>query len=134
MKSRRTIYPKLRGGWRPKSTHRVAMAVFWRTFHDDGKISPGCLEWGVHAHPLPLYLPSRTVYAPPEREDSLSPIFFISTALCTLWWRLFESSLSASVVHSSKTSRVHKLERLLIVCGCSRHCVPVIHRDLAENL
>jgi hypothetical protein len=24
-----------------KSTHRVATAVFWRTFHHDGKISPG---------------------------------------------------------------------------------------------
>jgi hypothetical protein len=23
-----------------QSTHRVAMAIFWRTFHHDGKISP----------------------------------------------------------------------------------------------
>ncbi len=24
----------------PQSTHRVAIATFWRTFHHDGKISP----------------------------------------------------------------------------------------------
>jgi hypothetical protein len=25
----------------PQSTHKVAMSDFWRTFHHDGKISPG---------------------------------------------------------------------------------------------
>jgi hypothetical protein len=44
----------------PQSTHRVANATFWRTFHHDGKISPAWWGWGVHAHPLSLYLPSRT--------------------------------------------------------------------------
>jgi hypothetical protein len=40
-----------------KSTHRVATAAFGRTFHHEGKISPGW--WGgVQAHPLSLYLPS----------------------------------------------------------------------------
>jgi hypothetical protein len=34
------------------------MADSWRTFHHDGKISPCWLGWGVHAHPLSLYLPS----------------------------------------------------------------------------
>ncbi len=41
--------------------HRVATATFWRTFHYDGKISPGW--WGgggLHAHPLSLFQPSRT--------------------------------------------------------------------------
>ncbi len=38
--------------------HRVATAVFWRTFSDEGKISPGRWGWGVHAHPLSLHLPS----------------------------------------------------------------------------
>ncbi len=42
----------------PRSTNRVAMADFWRTFHHEGKISPGWWGWGVHAHPLSLYLPS----------------------------------------------------------------------------
>jgi hypothetical protein len=31
---------------KPQSTHRVAMADFWRTFHHYGKISPGCWGWG----------------------------------------------------------------------------------------
>ncbi len=26
---------------KPQTTHRVAIADFWRTFHHDGKISPG---------------------------------------------------------------------------------------------
>ncbi len=43
------------GWWRPQSTHRVAIADFWRTFHHDGKISPGWWGWGVHAHPLSAY-------------------------------------------------------------------------------
>ncbi len=35
--------------------HRVATAAFWRTFHHDGKISPGWWGWGMHAHPLLIY-------------------------------------------------------------------------------
>jgi hypothetical protein len=38
--------------------HRVATAAFWFTFHHEGKIRPGWCGWGVHAHPLSLYLPS----------------------------------------------------------------------------
>jgi hypothetical protein len=34
---------------RAQSTHRVAMATFWRIFHHDGKISQACWGWGVHA-------------------------------------------------------------------------------------
>ena len=40
--------------------HRVATATFWRAFHYNGKTSPCGWGWGVHAHPLSLYLPSRT--------------------------------------------------------------------------
>ncbi len=29
-----------------QSTHRAAIAAFWRTFHHDGKISPGWCGWG----------------------------------------------------------------------------------------
>ncbi len=43
-----------------QSTHRVAIATFWHTFHPDGKISPAWWGRGVHAHPLSLYLPSRS--------------------------------------------------------------------------
>jgi hypothetical protein len=42
------------------------------TFHHDGKISTGWLGRGVHAHPLSLYLPSRTKLFPAERADILS--------------------------------------------------------------
>jgi hypothetical protein len=41
--------------------HRVAMATtFWRTFHYDRNISQAWQRWGLHAHPLSLYLPSLT--------------------------------------------------------------------------
>jgi hypothetical protein len=51
-----TLYSK---GVHHRVHTRVAMVDFWRTFHH-GKISPGWWGWGVHAHPLSLYLPSRT--------------------------------------------------------------------------
>ncbi len=38
-----------------QSTHRLALATFWRTFHHDGKFSPAWWGWGVHADPLSLY-------------------------------------------------------------------------------
>jgi hypothetical protein len=38
--------------------HRVVTAAFWHTFSHEGKIRPGWWGWGVHAHPLSLYLPS----------------------------------------------------------------------------
>ncbi len=46
--------------WCPRNTHREASAAFWRIFYHDGKISPAWWGWGVYAHPLSLYLPSRT--------------------------------------------------------------------------
>jgi hypothetical protein len=48
------------GGVRPQSTHRVAIADFWHTFHHEGKISPGWCGCGAHAHPPFNILPSRT--------------------------------------------------------------------------
>ncbi len=52
-------YCKIRKGiCNPWSTHRVANATFWRTFHHDGKISPAW--WGRGMHPPSLYQPSRT--------------------------------------------------------------------------
>ncbi len=39
--------------------YRLAMATFWRTFHHDGKFSPGWWGCVVHALPLSLYLPSQ---------------------------------------------------------------------------
>ncbi len=72
------LYWREGGGWSQRSGHRVcrvAMTTLWRPFHHDIKISPGWWGRGVHAHPLSLYLPSRTklctVYAPAERADTL---------------------------------------------------------------
>ncbi len=36
------------------------MTTFWFIFHHDRKIGPAWWGYGVHAHPLSLYLPSRT--------------------------------------------------------------------------
>jgi hypothetical protein len=36
-----------------QSTHRVAIADFWRTFHHDGKISPSWWGWGCT--PIPFH-------------------------------------------------------------------------------
>jgi hypothetical protein len=41
----------------PQSTQSCT-AAFWRTFSDEGKLSPGWWGWVVHAHPLSLHLPS----------------------------------------------------------------------------
>ncbi len=72
---------------RRDSTNRLAIATFWRTFHHDGKFSPACWGWGVHA--LSLFLLSTitskvVVYALPERADTfllflLYPFFLCGT-------------------------------------------------------
>ncbi len=53
-----------------QSTHRVAVAPFWRSFHHDGKISSAWWGWGG-ARPLSFTLSTITsklvVYAPAER-------------------------------------------------------------------
>ncbi len=64
--------------------HGVATATFWRTFHHDGNISP--VWWGgggVHAHPLLLYLPSRTKKLWWEGRYT-PPIYFCSIPIFTL--------------------------------------------------
>ncbi len=35
--------------------HRVAMAIFWRTFHRDGKIGPAWWGWGCTCTPSPFH-------------------------------------------------------------------------------
>ncbi len=57
--------------------HRVATATFWRTFHHDGKISPGW--WGVWGARSPPFTTSSitykvVAYAPDEMADTL-PLF-----------------------------------------------------------
>jgi hypothetical protein len=58
------------------------MTDFWRTFHHDGKISPGWSGWGVHAHPLSLCLPSRTKL---QCTLQLRGQIFNLYPICTLW-------------------------------------------------
>jgi hypothetical protein len=69
-------------------THRVAMATFWRrTFHHDGKISPAVrMGGGVYAHPLSLFLPSRTkLWSTLQLRGQIHSLYFYSTLICTLW-------------------------------------------------
>jgi hypothetical protein len=69
-----------------QSTHRVAMATFRRTFHHDGKISLAWWGWGVHAHPLSQYLPSRTkLWCNLQLRGQTHSPYFYSTPISTLW-------------------------------------------------
>ncbi len=66
-----------------QSIHRTATAAFWRTFHRDGKISPGW--WGsvrVHAHPLSLCLPSQTkLQCTLPLSGQIRSLYFFSTPM-----------------------------------------------------
>jgi hypothetical protein len=60
---------------------------FWRTFRDEGKISPGWWGWGVHAHPLSLHLPSPVkLQCTLQLSGQIHWPCFISTNICTLWY------------------------------------------------
>ncbi len=43
------------GDARPQTTHRVATAAFWFTFHHEGKISSGWWGWWVGCTPTPFH-------------------------------------------------------------------------------
>ncbi len=66
--------------FQPQSTHSVAMATFWPTFHHDGKISPAWSGGGGGARPPPFTISTFTytvaVSAPAERANSL-PLFLL---------------------------------------------------------
>ncbi len=73
------------GQFQPQSTHRVAIATFWRTFHHDGKISPA-LSGGGGCKLSPFHSTNHhaskvVVYAPAEIH---SP-YFSSTPTCSPW-------------------------------------------------
>ncbi len=74
---------------RTHRVHRVATAAFWRTFSDEGKISPGWWQWwgwGVHAHLLSLHLPSPVkLQCTLQLSGQIHWPCFISTNICTLW-------------------------------------------------
>ncbi len=70
--------------------HRVETAAFWRTFSDEGKISPGWWGWGVHAHPLSLHLPSPVkLQCTLQLSGQIHWPCFISTNICTLCFRQY---------------------------------------------
>ena len=61
-----------------QSTHRGAIANFWRAFYDDGKISPAGEDGGERTpHFTVVTIMSEVaVYAPAERADTL-PVFHL---------------------------------------------------------
>ncbi len=71
-----------------QSTQSGNFHFFLRSFHHDGKNSPGWWGWGVHALPLSLYLPSRTkLWCTLQLRGLITPPppHFSSTPICTLW-------------------------------------------------
>jgi hypothetical protein len=62
------------------------MTDFWRAFYHDGNISPCWWGWGVHDHPISLYLPSRTklqcTHAPAKRTETLLLLYLSLYVLC----------------------------------------------------
>jgi hypothetical protein len=83
----------------PQSTHRVATAAFWRTFHHDGKIAQA--GGGVHAHAHPFHTIYHHVQSCSVRsswEDwYILPISYLS--LCTRW---FLQSVAATTIRSRR--------------------------------
>ncbi len=72
--------------WYYHRVYRVVTAAFWRTFSDEGNISPGWWGWGVHAHPLSLHLPSPVkLQCTLKLSGQIHWLCFISINICTLW-------------------------------------------------
>jgi hypothetical protein len=82
-----TVYP-VHGHPENHRVHRVATTAFWRTFSDEGKISPCWWGWGVHAHPLSLHLPSPVkLQCTLQLSGQIHWPCLISTNICTLCWK-----------------------------------------------
>jgi hypothetical protein len=70
----------------PKSTHRVAIATSWCTFHQHGKNA----DEGGGAGPRPFNISTNTykvvAYAPAaESAVTIHSPYIYSTRVCTLW-------------------------------------------------
>ncbi len=73
-----------------QSTHRVTIATFWRTFHQDGTPSP------FHS----IYtIPKQSCGVCSSWEGKYTPLYFSSTPTCTLW---FNTSKSCSTKGSMR--------------------------------
>ncbi len=74
--------------------HRLATVTFWRSFIMMEKLSQNWWGWGVHTHPLSLYLPSRTkLWCMLQLRGQIHSPSFYSTHICTLCIRLCDRSL-----------------------------------------
>ncbi len=62
----------------------MATAAFWRTFHQDGKISPSWLGLGPSPFAKVTIMYKVAMYAPAERADTLH--LFHLYPLCILWF------------------------------------------------
>ncbi len=72
-----------------QSTHRVAIADFWRTFHHDGKSALAGEGGGARPPPFTLFTITYkvAVYAPAERQiDRYTPIYTLYV-LCAPFYR-----------------------------------------------
>jgi hypothetical protein len=67
-----TISRSWKWSW-TQSTHRVAIADFWRTSHHDGNLSPGPFQPITITNKVALYAPAETL-----------PLFHLYS-ICTLW-------------------------------------------------
>ncbi len=92
--------------WAAQSTHRVAMATFWRTFHQEGKISPAW--WGEVARPLPFTISTITskvvVYSAWEGRYNLPistlPLYVLCGADALPLFPLYPYMYSVGQIHS----------------------------------
>jgi hypothetical protein len=86
---------------RPQSTQSVN-DHFLVYIHHDGKISPELVGGGGHAHPLSLYLPSRTkLCCKLQLKGQIHSPSFYSTPICTLCIRLCARSLPSFPLFST---------------------------------
>ena len=91
--------------------HRVATAAFWRTFSDEGKISPGWWGWGGHAHPLTLHLPSPVkLQCTLQLSGQIHWPCFISTNIWTLWSSPILFAVLCTQCSSSSQVRVYRIQ------------------------
>ncbi len=68
--------------------HRVHTEWQWPLSgaHSIGKFRPAWWRWGMHAHPLSLYLPSGTkLYCALQLRGQIHSTYFCYTLICTLW-------------------------------------------------
>ncbi len=111
-----------------KSTHRVAATAFWRTFHHDGKSSPGWCGWGGGggARPPPFsLLPSRTkLQCTLQLSGQIRSPYFNFTNICTLWVWVRSQFMRISVTETKMHCYIVKF---FINSVCAKLWWPLAH-------